>query len=92
MITEKANEPNRNLISGIQLQKLSKVELIEVIEELQLSDERLHTREEYEGSGLGLAICKKIIDQHGGSINVESKKDQGTSFIVNIPKNKERKI
>jgi heavy metal sensor kinase len=37
------------------------------------------------GSGLGLAICKSIIDAHGGSIDVQSKPDQGSTFTVRLP-------
>jgi signal transduction histidine kinase len=37
------------------------------------------------GSGLGLFICKKIIEAHGGSISVESKLDEGTTFIIDLP-------
>ena len=38
-----------------------------------------------EGTGLGLAIVKSIIDSMGGSINVESKPEQGSEFAVRIP-------
>ena len=34
------------------------------------------------GTGLGLSICKSLIEEMGGSIRVESKLNQGTSFIV----------
>jgi two-component system, NtrC family, sensor histidine kinase AtoS len=37
------------------------------------------------GVGLGLALAHKIITSHGGSIEVESKKGQGTTFRVLIP-------
>jgi signal transduction histidine kinase len=37
------------------------------------------------GTGLGLAIVKKIVEQHGGSIAVESAPGEGTSFHVELP-------
>ena len=37
------------------------------------------------GTGLGLAITKRIIDQHGGTIEVESEQGKGTTFRINIP-------
>ena len=39
------------------------------------------------GTGLGLAITKRIIDQHGGTIAVESEIGKGTTFRVAIPLN-----
>jgi len=36
------------------------------------------------GYGLGLNIVKKIIDGHGGTIEVKTEKDKGTEFIVKI--------
>jgi signal transduction histidine kinase/FixJ family two-component response regulator len=38
------------------------------------------------GTGLGLFIADKIIDQHGGSINVESQPGRGSKFKISIPK------
>ena len=38
------------------------------------------------GTGLGLAICKEIIQQHGGRIWAESKENQETKFIFEIPR------
>ncbi|HEX7998615.1 MAG TPA: ATP-binding protein [Pyrinomonadaceae bacterium] len=37
------------------------------------------------GTGLGLAISKKIIEQHGGTIAVESAQGKGTRFIIDLP-------
>ncbi len=39
------------------------------------------------GSGLGLAVSKKIINDHGGFIEVESKPNEGTKFIIHLPSN-----
>lgn len=47
--------------------------------------QRLHRRGEYEGSGIGLSICKRIAKLHNGSIRVESKPDEGTTFVVDLP-------
>lgn len=40
------------------------------------------------GSGLGLSIVKKLTDNYKGSIDVESTPDQGSTFIVRLPKDK----
>ncbi len=38
------------------------------------------------GSGLGLAFCKTIASMHGGSLDIESKKDVGTRVTLRISK------
>ena len=37
-----------------------------------------------QGTGLGLSICKKIIEQMGGSVGVESEVGVGSEFIINV--------
>jgi len=44
------------------------------------------------GTGLGLSIVKRMIDQHDGSIDVLSKQDEGTTFMIRIKRNKKDKI
>lgn len=43
------------------------------------------TKGEGKGTGLGLAICNKIINQHEGTMKVESVIGQGTTFVIFIP-------
>ena len=43
------------------------------------------TQTGYLGTGLGLTITKKLLNIMGGSINVESKKNEGSKFTVNLP-------
>jgi signal transduction histidine kinase len=37
------------------------------------------------GNGLGLAICKKIVEEHGGTIAVEPGRSCGARFRLRLP-------
>ncbi len=39
----------------------------------------------FSGTGLGLAIAKSLVEQHGGSLQVESEPDGGTTFFLLLP-------
>ena len=43
------------------------------------------------GSGLGLAICKRLIEQHNGSIDVHSTQGEGTSFVIVLPQSQQNR-
>ncbi|MBA3588982.1 ATP-binding protein [Methylibium sp.] len=40
----------------------------------------------HEGTGIGLALVQELVRQHGGTVAVESVLEQGSTFVVTIPK------
>lgn len=51
--------------------------------------QRLHQKDEYGGAGMGLTTAKKIVENLGGTITVDSVKDEGTTFTFTIRKEEE---
>lgn len=43
------------------------------------------TKDVGQGTGLGLSLCKAIMDEHGGSIEVQSELGRGSTFLLNFP-------
>lgn len=46
----------------------------------------LNARDEFESTGIGLTIVKKIIENNGGNIYVNSENNEGTTFLFTIKK------
>ena len=44
------------------------------------------------GTGLGLLMTKKIIQEHGGSIHLESRPEKGTTFRIRLPRRRLPKV
>ena len=52
--------------------------------------EPFHSTKGMRGTGLGLVVTKKIVDEHGGSIGVDSAEGEGTTFTLSLPVNAEK--
>lgn len=63
--------------SGISQKNLSKI-----------FDPFFTTKKEGEGTGLGLAVCHSIIEHNGGTMRVQSKEGEGTTFTIALPQDR----
>jgi PAS domain S-box-containing protein len=50
---------------------------------------RLHTRDTYAGSGIGLALCRRIVENHHGTLTATSTPGAGSSFCILLPTRQE---
>lgn len=57
----------------------------EYLDKIWILFQRVSIDPKVEGEGLGLTLVHRIVEKHGGKITVESKVDQGTRFIIQIP-------
>jgi two-component system NtrC family sensor kinase len=53
----------------------------------RIFDSFFTTKDAVRGVGLGLSVCYGFIKDHGGDIRVESRPDEGTTFIISLPVN-----
>lgn len=53
--------------------------------EIFLPFRKFHSRSEGSQHGIGLNLCKKIVENHGGSIKMSSRENIGTTFKITIP-------
>jgi PAS domain S-box-containing protein len=54
-------------------------------DEAQVFEPFFSTKAPGQGAGLGLSVVRNIIYEHGGSINFQSRRGSGTTFVVTLP-------
>jgi PAS domain S-box-containing protein len=62
-------------------------EIVHIFEPFRYRSNALVSRVK-EGTGLGLSICKRLIEMHGGTIELRSRVDRGTSVTIRFPRNR----
>lgn len=56
------------------------------IDKIFLLFQKLHSKDKYEGSGMGLAICKKVLEQHEGTIYAKNNETRGCTIGFTVSK------
>ncbi len=80
-----ANKKDQNLHISIQDYGVGiKEEDISKLFRIDVNHTTIGTKKEA-GTGLGLIICKEFTERHGGTINVDSKPGNGSTFTIVIP-------
>ena len=75
----------RRLESGRQIEIVIRDNGVGIAEEKISQIFKPFFTDKSKGTGLGLAISKNIIESHGGSIDVESRPREGTTFTIHLP-------
>jgi len=57
----------------------------EFAEKIFVIFQRLHGRDAYPGTGIGLALCRRIIEQHGGEMHLDTGYTGGTRICFTLP-------
>jgi signal transduction histidine kinase len=65
---------------GVGIAEADQARLFRAFEQISLPD-----GERPPGTGLGLALAKRLVDLHGGTIELVSQRGVGTTFTVRIP-------
>jgi signal transduction histidine kinase/pSer/pThr/pTyr-binding forkhead associated (FHA) protein len=89
-----AVEPGKGLISvNCRYEAETRETILEVVDNgagidpamMRHMFELFHSTKGNRGTGLGLAVARKIVDEHEGTITVDSKPREGTTFTIRLP-------
>ncbi|GAA3528381.1 sensor histidine kinase [Nonomuraea rosea] len=64
----------------------------EFAEKIFIIFQRLHNREAYTGTGIGLAMCRKIVENHGGRIWLDTARTTGARLCFTLPASTQHEI